>query len=121
MKLGNLGSAESFTITATRLPGSKFSVRSGTSQIETVILADQVLEPMIFDRHVLAFDGAVFAEASAEFGHIVRFGICCPGVDNRDTDIPGCCARATSGHANAVPPKAAINFRLAILIAVGTF
>ena len=39
-----LGSAESFTITASRLPEGKFSVRSGTSQIETVILADQVLE-----------------------------------------------------------------------------
>ena len=39
-----LGSAESFTLTATRLPGGKFSVRSGTSQAETVILADQVLE-----------------------------------------------------------------------------
>ena len=44
MELDNLGSAESFTITAARLPGGKFSVRSGTSQIETVILADQVLE-----------------------------------------------------------------------------
>ena len=44
MELDNLGSAESFTLTATRLPGGKFSVRSGTSQIETVILADQVLE-----------------------------------------------------------------------------
>jgi len=43
MELDNLGSAESFTPTATRLPGGKFSVRSGTSQIETVILADRVL------------------------------------------------------------------------------
>jgi hypothetical protein len=33
-KLDNLGSAESSTITATRLPVAKFSVRSGTSQIE---------------------------------------------------------------------------------------
>jgi len=44
MELDNLGSAESSTIMATRLPGDKFSVRSGTSTIETVILADQVLE-----------------------------------------------------------------------------
>ena len=44
MELDDLGSAESFTITATRLPGGKFSVRSDTSQIETVILAGQVLE-----------------------------------------------------------------------------
>ena len=43
MELDNLGSAESFTLTANWLPGGKFSVRSGTSQIETVILADQVL------------------------------------------------------------------------------
>ena len=39
-----IGSAESFTLTANCPPGGKFSVRSGTSQIETVILADQVLE-----------------------------------------------------------------------------
>ena len=44
MELDNLGSAESFTLTATRLPGGKFSVRSGTWNIETVILADQVPE-----------------------------------------------------------------------------
>ena len=44
MELDKLGSAESFTIMASRLPGGKFSVRSGTSQIETVILADRVLE-----------------------------------------------------------------------------
>jgi hypothetical protein len=44
MELDNLGSAESFTPTVSRLPGGKFSVRSGTSQIETVILPDQVLE-----------------------------------------------------------------------------
>ena len=44
MELDILGSAESFALTVSRLPGGKFSVRSGTSQIETVILADQVLE-----------------------------------------------------------------------------
>jgi len=44
MKLDNLGSADSLTITATRLPEGKFSVRLGTSQIDTVILADWVLE-----------------------------------------------------------------------------
>ena len=44
MKLDDLSAAESHTITADRLPGGKFSVRSGTSQIETVILADRVLE-----------------------------------------------------------------------------
>jgi hypothetical protein len=38
------GSAESFTLTATRLPEGKFSVKSGTSQIEAVTLTDQVLE-----------------------------------------------------------------------------
>ncbi len=35
MELDNLGSAESFTLTVSRLPEGKFSVRSGTSQIET--------------------------------------------------------------------------------------
>ena len=39
MKSDNLGFAETLTITATRLPGGKFSIRSGTSQIETAILA----------------------------------------------------------------------------------
>ena len=39
MELDNLGSADSLTITATRLPEGKFSVRSGISNIETVILA----------------------------------------------------------------------------------
>jgi len=43
MELDILGSAESFALTVSRLPGGKFSVRSGTSQIETVILADRVL------------------------------------------------------------------------------
>ena len=35
MELDNLGSVESFTIAATCLPRCKFSVRSGTSLIET--------------------------------------------------------------------------------------
>jgi hypothetical protein len=39
MELDILGSAESFAPTVSRLPGGKFSIRSGTSQIETVILA----------------------------------------------------------------------------------
>ena len=43
MELDNLGSADCLTITVTRLKG-KFSVRSSTSQIDTVILADQVLK-----------------------------------------------------------------------------
>ena len=43
MEFDILGSAENFTLTVSRLPEGKFSVRSGTSQIETVILADQVL------------------------------------------------------------------------------
>jgi len=44
MELEILGSAECLTPTVSRLPKGKFSVRSGTSQIDTVILADQVLE-----------------------------------------------------------------------------
>ena len=43
MKLDDLSAAESHTITADRLPGGKFKVRSDTSSIETVIFADRVL------------------------------------------------------------------------------
>ena len=43
MEIDNLGSADNLTITAPRLPEGKFSVQSGTSQMDTVILADQVL------------------------------------------------------------------------------
>jgi hypothetical protein len=50
MELDNLGSADSVTITATRFPEDKFSVKSGTSQIDTVILADQVLELRMRNR-----------------------------------------------------------------------
>ena len=53
MELDNLGSAESFTITATRLAGGKFSVRSGTSQTETVILADHGALILLRRRKVL--------------------------------------------------------------------
>ena len=44
MELEILGSAECLTPTVSRLPKGKFSVRSGTSQIDTGTLADQVLE-----------------------------------------------------------------------------
>jgi hypothetical protein len=44
MQIDDLGAADGITITTRRLPGSKFSVKSSTSTINTVILADQVLE-----------------------------------------------------------------------------
>ncbi len=44
MQLGTLLEADSVTLTCTREPDGKFKVRSGTSSVETVILADQVLE-----------------------------------------------------------------------------
>jgi hypothetical protein len=44
MELHNLGSAENFKLTLSYLLEGKFSVRSGTSNIETVTLADGVLE-----------------------------------------------------------------------------
>jgi hypothetical protein len=44
MELDDLGAHDSVTITASRLPGDKFKVQSGNSSIDTVILADQVLE-----------------------------------------------------------------------------
>jgi hypothetical protein len=42
-------------------------------------------------------------------------------LSNAITGITGCCARAASGHAAAVPPRATRNFRLAMLIAIGPF
>ena len=44
----------SLTITATRLPEGKSSVRSCTSQIDTVILADQVLELRVRGQQMYA-------------------------------------------------------------------
>jgi hypothetical protein len=44
MELDDLGAHDSVTLTADRLPGDKFKVRSGTSSIDTVILDDKVLE-----------------------------------------------------------------------------
>jgi hypothetical protein len=34
------------------------------------------------------------------------------------TGIPGCCARAASGHAAAAPPSVAKNFRRSIWLAM---
>jgi hypothetical protein len=44
MELEKLGFADGMTLTVNRLPEGKFSVRSVTSKIETVILADRLLE-----------------------------------------------------------------------------
>jgi hypothetical protein len=42
-----------------------------------------------------------------------------PELWNQITVSAGCCARAASGQATTVLPSAAMNFRLAILIAIG--
>ena len=44
---------------------------------QAIVLA---LQPVVLDRHVLAFDVAGFVEAFAERGHIARGGIGRPGV-----------------------------------------
>ena len=44
MQLDDLGAADNMTLTVGRLPDGKFSIKSGTSQIDTVILANQVAE-----------------------------------------------------------------------------
>ena len=48
---------------------------------QAIVLA---LQPVVLDRHVLAFDVAGFVEAFAERGHIARGGIGRPAVDKPD-------------------------------------
>jgi hypothetical protein len=47
-----LGAHDSVTLTADRRPGDKFKLRSGTSSIDTVVLADQVLELRMRGGHI---------------------------------------------------------------------
>jgi hypothetical protein len=63
---------------------------------------------MVLDPHVLALDEACFVETLTE-----RIGTARkrrPTVANPITGIAGCCARATTGHAAALPSPA-INSR----------
>ena len=50
--------------------------------------------------------------------HRARSASADPPLMNATTGIPGCCARAASGHAAAAPPSAAMNSRLPMPIAI---
>ena len=74
MELDIPGSAESFTITVSRLPEGKFSVRSGTSQIDTVILADQVLELRVRGQLIHALRKRKATDAYSRLADLGRTG-----------------------------------------------
>ena len=66
-----------------------------------------IVRPAVFDRHVAALDVAGFAQALAECRHAIC-GRRRPTRRSRNpiTGIAGCCARAASGHAAALPSPA---------------
>ena len=76
----------------------------GHQRRQAIVLA---LQPVVLDRHVLAFDVAGFVEALAERGRKARGTIGRPAVDKPDHRHRRLLRRAASGHANAVPPKSA--------------
>jgi hypothetical protein len=62
------------------------------------------LQPVVFDRDVLAFDIAGFVEAFAEGISCVKVSAA-PPLKNPISGIFACCARAASGHATVPPMK----------------
>jgi len=68
-------------------------------------------EPVVLDHHVLAFDVAGFIEALRNATALATEVSDDPAFTNPITGIAGCCARATSGHATAVPPSSVMNSR----------
>src|SRR4029077_5921597 len=64
------------------------------------------LQPVVLDRYVLAVDVAGFTEPLAECGHIARRGFGRSAADEPITGFAACCARATIGHAAALPSPA---------------
>ena len=82
---------------------------------QAIVLA---LQPVVLDRHVLAFDVAGFVEAFAERGRMRAEASGDPPLINPTTGIAGCCARAASGQATAAPPSAEMNCRLPMSIAI---
>src|SRR5262245_12911373 len=71
-----------------------------------------VLRPAILDHDILALDVAGFANALPECGQIARArSASAELLRNPITGIAGCCARAASGHAAAVPPSSVMNVR----------
>ena len=63
------------------------------------------LRPAVFDRHVAALDIANFAQSLAKRAHAFADRLGRARIRNPITGIASCCARATTGHAAAVPPR----------------
>ena len=76
------------------------------------IALDTSLCPAILDRHVAALCPAELAQSPHKGG-----GPMGPGRGRADAEesdgrhLPGCCARAASGHAAAAPPSSVMNSR----------
>ena len=78
--------------------------RGGGPSRPRVPVRDRIaLQPVVFDRHVPALHVAGFAKPLAERDADGSAG---PGSTNPTTGIAACCARATSGHAAALPSPA---------------
>jgi hypothetical protein len=69
------------------------------------------LQPVVFDRHVLAFDVTGFVEALANAAARRAEAAADPSRMNPTTGSAGCCARETKGQATAAPPISSMNFR----------
>ena len=67
-----------------------------------------ILRPAVLDRHVLALDIAGFLQALEKWNGVVLVVIVSGlgAEDTRSPASPRCCARATSGHAAALPSPA---------------
>ena len=71
------------------------------------------LHPVVFDRHVVTFDVAGFVEALAKRRHkgALASDLTLESRTNPTTGSAGCCARAASGQAAAIPPRSVMNSR----------
>jgi len=58
-----------------------------------------LLQPAIFDCHILTFDVAGLAETPAEGNHILRNRSGSPRSEHPHDRLARCCGRAVSGHA----------------------
>jgi hypothetical protein len=70
------------------------------------------IREVIVDRHILVLDIAGFPQALQEGGFIGSLLSGAPALSNPTTGIACCCARATVGHATALPSPAMNSRRL---------
>ena len=75
---------------------------------QAIVLA---LQPVVLDRHVLAFDVAGFVETFAERGHIARGGIGRPVVDKPDHRQRRLLRARRERPRAAAPPRSVMNSR----------